>query len=34
MNKNELKMFVEAEFNKLKDKTLTKREKHVKLITP
>lgn len=33
MNKNELKMFVEAEFNKLKDKTLTKREKHVKVLS-
>lgn len=33
MNKNELKMFVAAEFDKLNEKALTKREKHVKVLS-
>lgn len=33
MYQQELKMFVEAEFNKLKDKDLSKREKHVKVLS-
>ncbi len=33
MYQQELKMFVEAEFNKLKDKSLSKREKHVKVLS-
>ena len=33
MYQQELKMFVEAEFNKLKEKALSKREKHVKVLS-